>query len=81
MTLLQARGQAPKTVTATDAIGLLDQTMNFVGAVLPKALAVAYFIAVCVILWRILAAAFSRKISTIANLEWIGLAIALALMR
>lgn len=81
MTFLQIRTAPPKAVSASDALGLVDQAMGFVSAGLPKAVALAYFVVVCVILWRVGRAAVKRQLGAIPTMEWVGIGILFGLMR
>ncbi len=77
MTLLQVRTAAPQAVNANDAIAIVNQAMGFVGTALPKLIGIAYFVVVCVILWRL----WKARKSSPPMMELIALAIMFGLMR
>lgn len=77
MTILQVRTAAPQAVNANDAIAIVNQAMSFISAGLPKLIAIAYFIVVCIILWRL----WKTKMKGTPMMELIGLAIVFGLMR
>lgn len=76
-TMLQIKGQAPQVVNVADVSGIVNQVVSTFGALFPKVLALAYFLVVLVILYRL----WQARVTKMSTMELIGLAIALALMR
>jgi hypothetical protein len=79
MTILQIRTNAPAPVNATDAMNMANQAIGFVGQIVPKLIALVYFAAVIVILWRVFVSWRTKK--QLTNMEWCAIAITFGLMR
>ena len=77
MTLLQIRTAAPQAVNVNDVTALLNQATTAISVAVPKLIAIAYFIVVCIILWRL----WKTKMKGLPMMELIGLAIVFGLMR
>lgn len=76
-TILQVKGAAPQVVNLGDVSGIVNQIFGTFSTLFPKVLALAYFLVVLVILYRL----WQARVTKMSTMELIGLAIALALMR
>ena len=79
MTILQIRTNAPAPIKAADAMSLIDQAVGFVGSAMPKAIALAYFFAVLILLWRLFKQVRAKQ--EVPMLELIGVCLVFGLMR